>query len=72
MFQLTVPALDRELNKDQAPWFQHSWLFCLPEFITRSIFTGFSTTRPENVRKESGIFARRAMVDQAREGLCYQ
>ena len=24
------------------------------------------------VRKEFGIFARRAMVDQAREGLCYQ
>ena len=23
-------------------------------------------------RKEFGIFARRAMVDQAREGLCYQ
>ena len=28
--------------------------------------------RERNVREEAGVFTRRAMMDQAREGLCYR
>ena len=47
--------------------------------VKKANIAGDDVCSPENLaynqapgRKEFGIFARRAMVDQAREGLCYQ
>ena len=35
-------------------------------------FESISDPSSDMNKTETGIFARRAMVDQAREGLCYQ
>ena len=49
---------DTYLGRRSASLMKEFWTLCIFVIGTR--------------RKEFGIFARRAMVDQAREGLCYQ